>query len=97
VGWEKAQTLHSTIDYAATTEDRESLSYFTQDHYSTAEDAFEEAADFLVTELGKFNTKSVHADDNSSIILDATRPFLSQLPRICLPKFSGVISEWEGF
>jgi len=39
----------------------------------------------------------VHADDASSIFQDAMKPSLSQLPRINLPKFSGVISEWEGF
>jgi len=96
--WEKARTLHSTIDYEATRKDRETLSYFVQDHYSKAEDAFEEAADFLVTELGKFTkaSTSVRADDTNSIVQDA-KPSLSQLPRINLPRFSGVISEWKGF
>jgi len=97
--WEKAQTFHSTIDYEAIKEERKTLSYFIQDHYLKAEDAYEEAADFLVTDLNKFNktSTSVHEDATNSLFLDATKPSLSQLPCIDLPKFSGVISEWEGF
>jgi len=90
--------LHS-IDYEATKEDRKTLSYFIEDHYSKAEDAFEEAADFLVTELGKFNKvgTSVHEDDATSLFLDPMKLTASQLPRINLPKFSGVVFQWEGF
>jgi len=47
--WEKAEILHSNIDYKE--EKRRTLSYFEQEHYSKAEDAFDEAADFLVTVL----------------------------------------------
>jgi len=56
-------------------------------------------ADFLVTELSKFNktNTSVHEDATGSLFLDATKPSLSQLPRIDLSKFSGVIFEWESF
>jgi len=64
-----------------------------------SEVAYNEASDFLLHALSKFNKTgtSVHEDDTSSLFLDVTKPSLSQLPRIDLPKFSGVISEWEGF
>jgi len=68
-----------------------------QDHFSSAV-TYNEASDFLLHALSKFNKAStfVHEDATSSLFLDATKPSLSQLLRIDLPKFS-VISEWEGF
>jgi len=96
--WEKAQTLHSTIDYEATEEDRKTLSYFIQDHYGKAEDAFDEAADFLVTKLAKFKKAgSVHKDSTDFFSFEVSKLLSSQLPRINLPKFSGEFSEWENF
>jgi len=81
--WEKAQTLHFNIDYEATEENRRTLSYFIQDHYSKAEDAFE-AADFLITTLAKFENAGIpvheHSTDSSSF--EATKLVSSQLPRI---------------
>jgi len=97
--WEKARILHSNIDYEATEENRKMLPYFVQDHYSEAEAAFESAADFLVTELSKFNKVGtpVHEDDTDSSFCETMKPLLSQLPRIDLPKFSGEFSKWENF
>jgi hypothetical protein len=45
--WEKVQQLHDKITVAATAEDRKKLSYFLQDEFLTAEDAYNEAADYL--------------------------------------------------
>jgi len=97
--WEKAQTLHSTIDYEATEEDRKTLSYFIQDHYAKAEDAFDEAADFLVIKLAKLKNAGIseHEDSTDSFSFEATKLLSSQLPRINLPKFSGEFSEWKNF
>jgi len=82
----------------ATEENRKTIPYFVQNHFSTAEEATE-ASDFLFHALSKFNKAgtSVHEDDTSSLFLDATKPSVSQLPRLDLTKFSGVVSEWEGF
>jgi len=97
--WEEANRLRVEIDMEATEENRKTIPYFVQDHFSTAEEAYNEASDFLLHALSKFNKAgtSVHEDDASSLFLDTTKPSLSQLPRLDLPKFSGVISEWEGF
>jgi len=97
--WEKAQTLHSTIDCEATEEDRKTLSYFIQDHHGKVEDAFDEAADFLVTKLAKFKNAgiSVHKDSTDSFSFEVTKLLSSQLPRINLPKFSDEFFEWENF
>jgi len=68
-------------------------------HYSDAERAYEEAVDFLINALSKFDKASIprYEDDTNSSFLEATKPSSSQLSRIGLPKFSGVMSEWEGF
>jgi len=75
------------------------MPYFVQDHFSTAEEAYTETSDFLFHALSKFSKvdTSVHEDDATSLFLDPTKPTALQLPRISLPKFSGVVSQWEGF
>jgi len=97
--WEEANRLRVEIDMEATEENRKTISYFVQDHFSTAKVAYNETSDFLLHALSKFSKAgiSVDEDDTSSLFLDATKPSLSQLRRIDLSKFSGVISEWEGF
>jgi len=64
--WEKAQTLHSIIDYETTEEDRKMLFYFIQDHYGKAEDAFDKAADFLVTMLAKLKNADISVHEDST-------------------------------
>jgi len=75
------------------------LSYFIQDHYSKAKDAFDEAADFLVTMLGKFNKVDtpMREDGTDFSSFEATKLLSSQLSHINLPKFSGEFSKWESF
>jgi len=91
--WAEARRLRINIDMEATEENRKTMSYFVQDHFLTAEAAYEEASDFLIHELSKFNKAStrVQEDDINALFLEP--PSSSQ----SLPKFSGVISEWEVF
>jgi len=83
----------------ATEENRRTLSYFIRNHYSKAEDAFDEAADFLVTVLGRFNKVGtlIREDGTDFSSFEATKLLSSQLSRIDLPKFSGEFSEWKSF
>jgi len=92
---EKAQALHSTINYEASEEKRKTLPYFVEDHYLKTEEAFEEAADFLVTTLNKLKKASTSIQEDSSSF-EATKSLSSRLPHIIdLPKFSGGYSERE--
>jgi len=97
--WAEARRLRIDIDIEATEENRRTISYFVQDHFSTAEDAYYEALDFLIDELGKFKNAGipVHEDSPDSSSFEATKLLSSRLPRINLPKFSGEFSEWESF
>jgi len=45
--WKEARHLHGRITLAATAEDKKKLSYFLQDEFFVAEDAYNEAADHL--------------------------------------------------
>jgi len=93
--WAEARRLRVEIDMEATEENRKTMPYFVQDHFATAEEAYTEASDFLLHALSKFNKvgTSVHEDDAISLFLDAMKPTASQLPRINLPKFSGIVSQ----
>jgi len=97
--WAEARRLKVQIDMEATEDNRKTISYFVQDHFSTAEEAYTEASDFLLHALSKFKNvgTSVHEDDATTLLVDSTKPTASQLLRINLPKFSGVVSQWEGF
>jgi len=59
------------------------------------ERAYEEVVDFLINALSKFDKASIprHEDDTNSSFLETTKPSSSQLSRIGVPKFSGVMSE----
>jgi len=88
--WAEARCLRVQIDMEATEDNRKTMPYFVQDHFSTAE---------ALHALSKFNNvgTSVNEDDATILLVDSTKPTASQLPRINLPKFSGVVSQWEGF
>jgi len=51
--WEKVQSLHARIN-RATAEDRKKLPYFLQDEFLAAEDAYNEAADYLQEAISSF-------------------------------------------
>jgi len=80
-------------------ENQRTLPYFVQDHYLKVEEAFEEAADFLVTVLSKLKKVGtlMQKDRMDSSSFAVMKSLSSRLPRIDLPKFSGVYSEWESF
>jgi len=97
--WEEARLLDSNISYEATEEDRRMLPYFVQDQFSEAENAYYEAASYLIIALSKFNKAGIpehegRTDSSSSMMTELS---LSLLPPIELPKFSGRFSEWKSF
>jgi len=97
--WEEARLLHSNISYETTEENRRMLPYFVQDQFSEAENAYDEAADYLTIALSKFDKAGIpeHKGKTDSSSSKMTGLPLSLLPLIKLPKFSGRYSEWKSF
>jgi sirohydrochlorin ferrochelatase len=52
--WEKAHHLHTRISLATLTEERKKLSYFLQNEFLAAEDAYNEVADYLQEAISSF-------------------------------------------
>jgi hypothetical protein len=92
--WEKVQQLHDKITIAATAKDWKELSYFLQDEFLVAEDAYNEAAEaissFVIPESPAYGPID-------STFCDGTKSSSLILPRIPLPTFSGKFSEWETY
>ncbi|KAH0946242.1 hypothetical protein HN011_005507 [Eciton burchellii] len=97
--WEKAHYLHVRITLAVTTEDKKKLSYFLQDEFLAAEDAYNEAADYLQETISSFvKTESPACDPGTdSRSRDETKSSSLKLPRIPILTFSGKFSGWESF
>jgi len=76
--WEDARRPHSSIVYEATEEIQKMLPYFVQDHFLEAENAYDEAADYLSDALNKFTKKQAFL--YTRVIL--TRHFLRQRKRL---------------
>jgi len=53
--WEEANRLRVEIDKESTEDNRETMPYFVQDHFATAEEAYIEASDFLIHAISKFS------------------------------------------
>jgi len=56
--WTEAQGLDIDIELKATEEDRKTLPYFVEHHYLEAKGVYEEAVDYLVDALSKFNNEA---------------------------------------
>jgi len=57
--WMEAQGLAIDIEFEVTEEDRKTLPYFVEHHYSKAKSVYEEAVDYLVDALNKFNEPDI--------------------------------------
>lgn len=79
----------------ATNEQKKSISYFADDDFYAAEEAYHEAVDYLNDAISKFVKRTERSSDSS--FRDASAGSRLQLPRISLPKFSGKFTEWENF
>lgn len=95
--WERCQSLHVRLLQTATLDETKTASYFIQDEFLTAEDAYQDAADYLHETIGKFlQPAPVLALKSSDVTFrDANSDTPLHLPRIALPKFSGNFAEWE--
>lgn len=97
--WEETRLLHRQICRSATEDDRKSLPYFLTEEFNDAEEAYHDALDHINEAISRFVTVEDPASPNtsdSSFRYTPHGPTL-QLPRISLPKFSGVRIEWENF
>jgi hypothetical protein len=85
------------ITFAAIAKDWKKLSYFFQEEFYAAENAYNEAADYL--QISKFAEADSSESDGgiNSIIHDETKSFSLKLPRIAIPTFPGKFSEWKNF
>ncbi|XP_067204524.1 uncharacterized protein [Linepithema humile] len=96
--WSRCQQLHAEIKITASTQDRATLSYFLDESFSVAEQEYYEASDLfseVLVKLVKPVAISTAAINNSGQSECNTLSIL--LPRIELPKFSGVYTEWSNF
>lgn len=96
--WEKCQNLHVRILQTATAEEQRTLSYLLDEEFLVAEDAFNEAIEFLHDTIGKLGrSESSAAKNHDSTSVESNSGLALQLPQISLPKFSGSLTEWENF
>lgn len=97
--WNKVQQLHNRLCLLATAEDRKVIPYFINDDFYEAEEAYNDAADYLhetMSKICKVESSPCNNSTDSSFREAHSGPAL-QLPRISLPKFSGNYLEWENF
>lgn len=97
--WTRCQDLHVKILQTATAEEQRSASYFLEEDFLAAKDAYLEAADHINDTLGKLTKVETVSSEkgNESSFRDTLAGMSLQLPRITLPKFSGNFLEWENF
>jgi len=97
--WKKIWSLHARINRTATAEDGKKLPYFLQDEFLAAEDAYNEAADYLQEAICRSVIPKSPACDPSTDTrcCDGTKSSSLTLSRISLLIFSGKLSEWQKF
>jgi hypothetical protein len=82
----------------ATAKDRKKLTYFTQEEYHAAEDAYNKASDHLQEVIEALVTPSNSASHSSTdLVDDETQSSAVTLQRIPIPTFSGEFAEWSRF
>jgi len=97
--WRTCSSLHVKLLQTATPEKQKTLSYFVKEEFLEAEEAYHKAADTFHETISRLSHSSLPADPNRSTD-SSIRDFNShcfQLPRIALSKFSGKLTDWEGF
>src|SRR5580765_8515731 len=89
--WATCQALHVKILQSTTPEEQASTSYFLEEEFFAAEDAYLEAADYINDAIGKLTKVEPAPSDkgNESSFRDTLAGMSLQLPRISLPKLSG--------
>lgn len=97
--WEEVRQLHVQICRIASSDDRKILPYFVNEEFDDAEESYNEASDYLHDTISKFVKVETPPSLNSTEMSfrEASHGPALQLPRISLPKFSGVRVEWENF
>lgn len=106
--WKEFKFNHGRLTSAATDEDKDEEPYFLAGHFDLAEDAYNDAADFLVLELDNVTPDPVPPPPGNNGAAQANAlPGIPdppanvintvKLPRIELPSFSGNYTEWNNF
>lgn len=91
----KCQELDGKLAFLADAETRKTHPYFTKAQFMACEDAFHEAANYMVEVLESHTSHSAATHDVSGSF-DSFRS-TSHLPRISLPTFDGNFDQWESF
>ena len=96
--WSRCQQLHAEIKVMTPTQERSKQSYFVDDHFSTTEQEYYDASDYLCEILEKLTQPiaSPQSNINSSHTSDC-HSISTSLPRIELFKFTGLYTEWPNF
>jgi len=96
--WKEVRYRHNDITFVATAKDRKKLTYFTQEEYHAAEDAYNKASDHLQEVIEALVTPSNSASHSSTdLVDDETQSSAVTLQRIPIPTFSGEFAEWSRF
>ncbi|XP_011687495.1 PREDICTED: uncharacterized protein LOC105449812 [Wasmannia auropunctata] len=101
--WTRCQSLHAEIKLAATDDEREGHDYFTKEGFLKAEAEYYDASDFFTEIFDKLSKPVIFppiaapADLSNSGVSECSATPRIPLPRIELPKFSGLLTEWVNF
>ncbi|XP_061704588.1 uncharacterized protein LOC133515953 [Cydia pomonella] len=96
--WSSFKQLHSELLKISTTEQRQSLLYFVENYYDKCEEKYLNLKTTL-QDLLDFNTPTPAGTpmNTSSVSGDIKTVMDVKLPRLELPKFSGLYEEWQAF
>lgn len=91
--WEKTRQLHARLQHIATAEQKKTTSYFSDDLFNSAEEAYYEAANHLNDTISKFTTFEPMDRSTDTSYRETSVGTSLHLPRIPLLKFSGKFTE----
>ncbi|XP_043257967.1 uncharacterized protein LOC122400510 [Colletes gigas] len=97
--WDECRATHQLILQSTKAEDHKGISYFKDNTFLDAEDAYFDAEDFLSDAIAQLDVGSKTQSDQSNVSIchDSVASASSQLPRLSLPKFSGDFNQWGNF
>jgi len=90
--WKEVRYRHNDI-FVATADDRKKLSYFTQEKYYAAKDAYNQASDHLQEAIEALTPSNSANHPSADPVDDEPQSSAVTLQRIPIPTFSGEFSE----
>ncbi|XP_011883971.1 PREDICTED: uncharacterized protein LOC105571109 [Vollenhovia emeryi] len=98
--WKEFQQGHAALQSTVSLASQQSVEYFKDNLYDTAEDTFQTTSDYMAECLEEIEP---YVNPNQSVQLDTSTQktssafSFSHLPPITLPPFDGKYDEWESF